>query len=300
MRAIPLVRAWLYSFRGFVVMTVSLAIAFSIAVTGPPTDTEIRLVSAAVSRAADAFGEDLQAAAIELCPNLPPEAQTLCTPPARTAPAPKPLPEPIVVAEPETPPPAPVEVALNEPQPLPPSPTARTSESELLGAPHVRAERPSRRASSQRTSAPRRASTRRAETQRAQRASRPSVRGTPARPIPAAQHAPAPPREVAPAEPRVRLPANGPASRNQDASHEWARSVGEPDSQQESESAYQDEEQDRHEASRERWRERRERRRRYQERQYEREQAPADEYYEEEPYPEDEEGYVEEYPTGTR
>lgn len=94
------------------------------------------------------------------------------------------------------------------------------------------------------------------------------------------------------------MPANGPRNRNDDASHEWARSVGEPESQRENEPAYQDDEQGRYEAWRELWRERRERRRRYYERQYEREQAPADHYYEEPP-PADE-GYGEEYPTNSR
>ena len=64
MRAGSLVRAWLYKLRGFVVMTISLFFAFSVAITGPPTNSEIDVVGDALSAAFSDFGEEMEAAAI--------------------------------------------------------------------------------------------------------------------------------------------------------------------------------------------------------------------------------------------
>lgn len=134
MRAVSLVHAWLYSLRGFIVMTVSLAIAFSFAIGGPPTDREVRLTTIAVYRTADVVGDELQSAAIELCPDLPSEMRALCTPPVRTPSAAKPRPQ--VTPQPQ---PRPADVAAIEPTPL--TQAEAQPPSQLLGepapAPHV-------------------------------------------------------------------------------------------------------------------------------------------------------------------
>ncbi|MGD9979684.1 MAG: hypothetical protein AB7H66_13885 [Hyphomonadaceae bacterium] len=146
MRAVPLVRAWLYGFRGFVVMTASLAIAFSVAITGPPTNTELDIVTEAVATRAAAFGEEIEAAAIQVCPSLPNEVQMLCG----AAPAPAPA-EETPPAPPKPPPP--VELTANEDAVTPPPANV---DADLLGAPpRVERAQPPRRAATQRTSAQR-------------------------------------------------------------------------------------------------------------------------------------------------
>lgn len=271
MRAVSLVRYWLYGFRGFVVMTISLAIAFSVAVTGPPTDREIRLVTVAFDRAADAFGEDLEAAAIELCPQLPPEARVVCTSPAPPAPAQE-------TATPATEEPQPVEVAATETLPPPPE-VERTGETQLLGEPPAQRARPQRAQNERLANAQRATAERR--TARAQ-PSRRTQRAQPQRPArtqvarsepPAATPAPAVQRPVPP-PPQARIGTDAlitdEPSETDDAAYE-------------EEPEYQD------------WRERRRERRR---RRYEREYEPApdeyeqepryrDEYYEEEAWPDD-------------
>jgi hypothetical protein len=291
MRAVPLVRAWLYSLRGFVVMTASLAIALSIAITGPPTDSELKIVGAALADMSEAASRQANQAAIELCPDLPPEAQAvLCAPaPVQTAAAEAEKPPPIderQLVEPV----APVEIVEAPPLPAPIQTSA--AESQLLGAPQrarpqrverPRAERP-RRAATQRASTPRRSpqQTRRA----AQTTPPPRPLAAQVTPVTRPEPAPAPdlPSRVATAP----EPPHEPAPEAGDASDRWARSVGAGPHQE----AYRGEERDdEYDARQERRRERRERRRRY----YEREYAPPDDYYEEEPYP-DEELPAEDYP----
>jgi hypothetical protein len=105
MDALSLIRAWIYGVALFAAMTVSLAIAFTIAITGPPTRSEmegLQRLLAAVVRQAEPVAEQTGAA---LCADLPSEVtEPFCPdlavaadetnvvaepiPPAPTAPAP--------------------------------------------------------------------------------------------------------------------------------------------------------------------------------------------------------------------
>lgn len=181
-------------------MTISLAIAFSVAVTGPPTNSEIDTVTDALSRAFDDFGNEFEAAAIQLCPDLPPDVQAELCPAseherAEAPPPPPPAPPPQVER---------IDLLLDEPPPLPPEAT----ETDLLGGPappsarRGRAE-PSRRATSRRASAER-------STVR-----RSAVRTSPPRQSLRAAQAPHRPARVARAAPVAAPkppPANGEAS----------------------------------------------------------------------------------------
>jgi hypothetical protein len=180
MRAVSLVRVWLYGVRGFIAMTISLAIAFSWAVTGPPTNTEIDLVSDAVATKAEAFGAEIEAAAIQLCPSLPEELRMLCSAPA------SPAEEAPAVEAPPKPPPV-VELVVAEASAAEPIPSV--SEAQLLGgpAPRVRPERAQApRTTTQRASARRPATNQRVEPPRRASAQRraPTARVVAQRPAP--------------------------------------------------------------------------------------------------------------------
>jgi hypothetical protein len=176
-------------------MTISLAIAFSVAVTGPPTNSEIDLVRNSLSNAFTDFGNEVEAAAIQLCPDLPPDVQAeLCPPPNPQAAAPAP-PLPAQSARVER-----VDLVLD---PLP-AILPETAEAELLGGPvppRATRERAQReRAQRGRAERPRRATARRANAERSatrtsprrsqavahtapQRASRPAAALVIARPV---------------------------------------------------------------------------------------------------------------------
>lgn len=177
-------------------MTISLAVAFSVAVTGPPTNTEIDLVTGAVSDAFTDFGNELEAAAIQLCPDLPPDVQ------AEFCPVPAPP-----RAEPPPPPPAPppqverVDVVLDEP--LPPEAT----ETELLGGPAS----PSARRG--RAEPPSRATSRRANAERPA-VQRSAVRTAPPRQSHRVARTPQRPARAVPAAPRASKPPPSEASRD--------------------------------------------------------------------------------------
>ncbi len=150
MRATSLVRYWLYGLRGFVVMTASLAIAFSVAITGPPTDTEIRIARTAFHKVTDAIGHEIRTAVVELCPDLPPEVQAICASPAQSASQPTPPPAP----SPRTDESPPVEVAESASAPAS-SQQLAASETQLLGGPPApqRVDRPRERRVAARRSA---------------------------------------------------------------------------------------------------------------------------------------------------
>lgn len=249
MRALSLVRYWLYGLRGFVVMTVSLAIAFSVAVTGPPTDEEINRITAVFTRLAAAAGEDLEAMAIELCPELPVEARVVCAPTLTVEEEPR----PVTASDAK---PQPADVASTEEPPLPPAETQR-SETQLLGAP-----------------APQRARQQRAQPQRRAHVERPAVRQgqrrrvqTPAR-VQAANAPPAPAvREQVVVRPAVEPRPSARADVG-DRAIEPARQDDEAFYQDDEEREYQD------------WREHRRERRR---RRYEREYGAPEDYEQEEP-----------------
>lgn len=150
MRATSLVRYWLYGFGGFVVMTTSLAIAFSVAITGPPTDTEIRIARTAFHNVTDAIGQEMRTTVVELCPDLPPEVQAICASPAQSASQPTPPP----AQSPQTDESPPVEIAESASAPGS-SQQLAASEAQLLGgspAPQ-RVERPRERRVAARRSA---------------------------------------------------------------------------------------------------------------------------------------------------
>jgi hypothetical protein len=323
MRAISLVRAWLYGVRGFVVMTASLAIAFSVAITGPPTNSEIGALAKAFATAASGFGHDLEAAAIQLCPSLPAEMQAVCGGPA---------PAPLEQQASSAPPPAelapspelatPVQLTVSE-SPAPQQLAA--SETELLGGPPPRAREraqtsrrastqratTSRRATSERAASPRRvtnerrAAPRRATAQREttqQRASnqRPQPDRRLAERIRAAQQAAQGDLSAALRLPREAQspPSAPPVSRGDESEHmqsDMGRAMDDYRRMEEAEAAaYRAEqaEQAEYEAWQERRRARREQRRRRYEREYE-PPPPEERYYEEDYYPE-----AEPYPSG--
>lgn len=181
MRAVSLVRYWLYGLRGFVVMTISLAIAFSVAVTGPPTDREIALASMAMGRVAAEVREEIEAASAELCPQLPPEAQPLCAREQAARP-----PKPPASLPPESEARAP-EIAATNAGPPPELPYAqRSSEAQLLGEPAQ--QRAHRQRAEPRRHAARRENTERRSVVRSRRAPRAEVvaRVPPPEPAPAA------------------------------------------------------------------------------------------------------------------
>jgi hypothetical protein len=321
MRSVSLVRAWLYGVRGFVVMTISLAFAFGVAISGPPTNSEIELVSRAVSRAAAEFGRELEAAAIDTCPKLAPDIQPVCglspqEPPQQPPPPP----------DPEAPPRA--ERAFAAAQSEPARVEARVAESELLGgpAPRLRAERPSRRATTQQASQrrlarPRAESSRRAADPRRLPARREAGRRTAPRAA-----ATQPPPEDPNAAARIRAAqaaVQGDLSRGlitspraetappvepapADARPGPTRDGGEPIQAERGRPAseYSDQEEHRYLSDEERYYEEREARRRYwreerrrrnereeeRRRRYEREfePAPNEDYYEQDAYPEEE------------
>lgn len=142
MRATSLVSYWLYGFRGFVVMTASLAIAFSVAISGPPTDTEISIARTAFHNVTDAIGQEIRTIVVELCPDLPSEVQAICASPAQSASQPTPPP----AQSPRTDEPPPVEVAESASAPAS-SQQLAASEAQLLGGSPAsqRVERPRER-----------------------------------------------------------------------------------------------------------------------------------------------------------
>jgi hypothetical protein len=296
MRAVSLVRVWLYGVRGFIAMTISLAIAFSWAVSGPPTNTEIDLVSDVVATKAEAFGEEIEAAAIQLCPSLPEELRMLCGAPA------SPAEEPPAAEAPPKPPPMVELVAAEAPAEAAPS----VSEAQLLGgpAPRVRPERAQApRATTQRASSRRPVTTQRATPPRRASAQRraPTTRVVAQRPTPdralaeriraAQQAAQGDLSRAAVAASRDQSPPRSdptPAVSRGDDSETLHREL------QRAAEAYRDraDEGDYYQAIEEERRARREeRRRRRLEREREYEAAREREYYEEDPYPE-----AEEYP----
>ena len=83
MRAMSFIQAWFFGIVAFAAMTLSLALAFSIAITGPPTDEEMEGLEGVMSRASQQVAVIARALGDEACTQLPPEATSgLC--PAQT------------------------------------------------------------------------------------------------------------------------------------------------------------------------------------------------------------------------
>jgi hypothetical protein len=82
---------WFYGAIAFIAVTASLALAFSIAITGPPTDEEMEGVEAALGRASRDIAVLASQVGDEACVQLPPEVTTgLC--PEQSAEQNEPLP----------------------------------------------------------------------------------------------------------------------------------------------------------------------------------------------------------------
>ena len=90
MRAgMSLVRAWAYGIVMFLAMTASLALAFSIAITGPPTDEEIEGAEALLGAASREFDAVARRLGEQACADLPPDmAAGFCAGSAAPEPAP--------------------------------------------------------------------------------------------------------------------------------------------------------------------------------------------------------------------
>ena len=90
MRAVSLLRAWIHGIGVFAAVTASLTLALSIAITGPPTASEMDDLQAFLSKAGSDLAAMAEQAGGEACVQLPPEATgSLCpqTAAAETAPA---------------------------------------------------------------------------------------------------------------------------------------------------------------------------------------------------------------------
>lgn len=78
--------AWFFGVIAFIAVTASLVLAFSIAITGPPTDEEMAGVDAALDRASRDIAVLARQIGDEACVQLPPEATTGLCPQAASAP----------------------------------------------------------------------------------------------------------------------------------------------------------------------------------------------------------------------
>lgn len=84
MGAVSLFRAWMYGIGFFIATTASLAIAFAVAITGPPTASELEDVGAFFEQVSREAAPVIEAAGIELCVQLPREVTgSLCPGPTQ-------------------------------------------------------------------------------------------------------------------------------------------------------------------------------------------------------------------------
>jgi hypothetical protein len=111
MRAVSLIRAWVYGIGLFTAVTLSLSLAFAIAITGPPTRSELDNLQVFLSAVARDMEPAVEQAGAELCVQLPRDVTGSLCPDVAAAETPAAEPAVYEEAHAEAPPPSQEEIA---------------------------------------------------------------------------------------------------------------------------------------------------------------------------------------------
>lgn len=172
-----LFRAWFYGVSGFFAATAALTVAMTIAITGPPTSSELHSLQRMLAQVAADLGPRLEQANADFCEQLPPQA-SLCQNDA-VADVEKPAPPEEVAASAEPPPPLEVQVSDEPDQVIVIEAASRAQDQDLLGGRQDVA-RPRAR-ETRAAQAPRRDRAARAQVDRGRRSAERTARVTPPR-----------------------------------------------------------------------------------------------------------------------